>query len=240
MAQSIKWTMDNYRAFSERRDRLTENYNNNLNIVKQRSVPAALDYPGAVDEVKNAKNQIQSTIQDIKTEGETLIGYLKQIQTEMGPEIVNKIYQDEKKLQKLIDQNNEMEKKALLRKEQAMDQNKKYESNFHSTIFSYMPWEIQYSKWYSFSPTNPYIDLSEGSRSTILFISCIFGISALIIIIAFVIDFLRINNIQISNLLMSKPTSVIQPGFLQQTVQRPQPIMPRVQALPLPVTKRVR
>ena len=233
MAQPQKWNLDNYRAYSERRDRLIENYNNNINIVKQRSIPAALDYPGAANEVVNAKTQIETSIHDIVSEGETLSVYLKQIQSELGPDMVIKINEDENKLKKLIEENNIMENKAVLRKGQAQEQETKYDSNFHSSVFSYMPWEVQYSSWYSFSPTNPYIDLSQGARSTLLFIACIFGLSSLIIVTAFILDFLKTNNINVFDLMTS--------GIAKITPQPQISYLPtRLPALPLPVIKRVR
>lgn len=236
MAQPPIWTLDNYKAYTERRDTLKDNYTNNLNIVKQRSVPAALDYPGAAKEVENAKSQIQSTIHSISAESETLSVFLKQLQNQMGPEMVRKINEDEKNLKKLIDENNAMEKMAMLRKEQAKNQETKYDSNFHSTVFSYMPWEIESSKWFIFSPTNPYIDLNPGARSILLFIACIFGISSLIVLGAFVIDFIRTKNINLFGFLNK-------PGYTNPVIPiipKPIPLQKTGPVLPSPVIKRAR
>jgi hypothetical protein len=241
MAQPPTWNLDNYKAYAERRDRLKDNYTNNLNIVKQRSVPAALDYPGAVKEVETAKAQIQSAIHDVSAEAETLSAFLKQLQQGMGPEMVQKINEDEKKLQKLIEENNAMERIANLRKEQAIDQNTKYDSNFHSSLFSYMPWEVESSKWYSFSPINPYIDLNHGSRSTLLFIACIFGISSLIIVGTYVLEFVRTNKKDVFGGLPGIQVLGRAVPMLQKPV--PLPILKSVPikapALPMPVTRRV-
>lgn len=236
MAQPPIWTMDNYKAYTERRDTLKDNYTNNLNIVKQRTIPAALDYPGAAQEVENAKSNIQSTIHSISAESETLTAFLKQLQNQMGPEMVRKITQDEKKLKKIIDENNIMEKAAALRKEQANNQETKYDSNLHSSIFSYMPWEIETSKWFIFSPTNPYIDLNPGARSILLFIACIFGISSLIVLGVFVIDFIRTKNINFTGF-------INKPGFTNPMIPvnpKPIPIQKTGPILPIPVIKRAK
>ena len=116
---------------------------------------------------------------------------------------------------------------------------KKYESNQHASIFSYMPWEVQYSKWYSFSPTNPYIDLNPGARSTLLFISCVFGVSALIIVGIFIYDFMIKNKIEMPKM----PGMSGMSGMFSQSQQTqpvgPKPGIARGFALPTVQTQRM-
>ena len=200
MAQPPKWNLDNYNAYIERRNTLVANYTNNMEVVKTRTIPAALDYPNANKEVEAAKEKVLTAIHGLSAENETLTGFLKQLQSQMGPEVLKTIMQEEKKLEKLLKENAEMEHTMNLRTEQAKSGQTKYDSNQHVSLFSYMPWEVQFSKWYSFSPTNPYIDLNPGARSVLLIISCIFGLSALIITGVYIYLFAKENNIQIPGL----------------------------------------
>lgn len=178
----MSWTPELTRQFQNIREQLVANFNNNMNVVKARSVPAALDYPNASNEVSNSKGTIQNITQRIAQESETLNAYLKSITEEQGTELATDISETELKLRKLEKENKMYERDAEVKKEQVDSVYNKYEGNYHSQNFSYAPWEIDSSKWFSYSPISSYVNLNPSARSGLLFTAFFLGFAAILIL----------------------------------------------------------
>jgi hypothetical protein len=84
------------------------------------------------------------------------------------------------KVRKLEQENEQFRKTAELREDQVSNVYKKYDSNFHTSIFGYGPHEWSSSSWYGFMPYSLYIDLSPTSRTGILFMAFFFAFAAII------------------------------------------------------------
>jgi hypothetical protein len=164
------------------RTALVSNYQNNMNVVMNRTVPAALDYPNAAQEVANSKAAIQSVIETIAAEADNLNVYLKDLNEKLGPQMAEEIQNKESHLRKLEHENTKYREIAETRKAQSEDIYNKYEGNNHSQPFIYAPWEVASSKWYSYTVDNPYINLNPSARSGILFIAFFLGLAAIIIL----------------------------------------------------------
>jgi len=164
------------------RTSLVSNYQNNMNVVTSRSVPAALDYPNAPQEVANSKAVIQSVIETLAGEADNLNVYLKDLNDKMGQQVAEEIQTKEAKLYKLENENTKYKDIAETRKAQSEDIYNKYEGNNHSQPFIYAPWEVTTSKWFSYTVDNPYINLNPTARSGILFIAFFLGLAAIIIL----------------------------------------------------------
>jgi hypothetical protein len=147
-----------------------------------RTVPAALDYPNAAQEVANSKAAIQSVIETIAAEADNLNVYLKDLNEKLGPQMAEEIQNKESHLRKLEHENTKYREIAETRKAQSEDIYNKYEGNNHSQPFIYAPWEVASSKWYSYTVDNPYINLNPSARSGILFIAFFLGLAAIIIL----------------------------------------------------------
>jgi hypothetical protein len=153
-----------------------------MNVVINRTVPAALDYPNAAQEVSNSKAAIQSVIETLAAEADNLNVYLKDLNEKMGPQMAEEIQNKELHLRKLENENTKYREVAETRKAQAEDLYNKYEGNNHSQPFIYAPWEVTSSKWFSYTVDNPYINLNPTARSGILFLAFFLGLASIIIL----------------------------------------------------------
>ncbi len=162
------------------RDDLAKNYNNSYNVLNSRWVAAALDYNGAKSEIQTAKNTIENITKRLASETDKLKDYLKSLNEMNGPKILDDISEKEYKLRKLEKVNNKVRDQAELREEQATSLYNKYEGNQHEMNYSTMPWETQFSTWYSWSPYASYLNLNPAARSGILFLGFFFGFIAII------------------------------------------------------------
>jgi hypothetical protein len=178
----MSWTPELNRQFKTIREQLVANFNNNMNVVKARSVPAALDYPNASNEVSNSKSTIQNVTQRMAQESETLAAYLKSINEQQGTDLATDISETEQKLRKLEKENRLYEQDADVKKEQVEAVYNKYEGNYHSQNYMYAPWEIDSSKWFSYSPISSYLNLNPAARSGLLFLAFFLGFAAILIL----------------------------------------------------------
>lgn len=178
----MSWSEAVNSQYTNIRSSLVSNYQNNMNVVTNRTVPAALDYPNAPQEVANSKAAIQSVIETLASEADNLNIYLKDLNEKMGPKIAEEIQNKELHLRKLENENTKYREIADTRKGQSEDLLNKYEGNNHSQPFIYAPWEVTTSKWFSYTVDNPYINLNPTARSGILFISFFLGLAAIIIL----------------------------------------------------------
>jgi len=174
------WTPEKRAQYIRVRDDITTTFKNNLNVVAMRSIPAALDYPGAADEVSNAKSAILSLLSRLGAETKRITSYATALQAQQSSELVNEVAETELKLHKLEKENENYKKTADLRKEQTKDVYNKYDSNYHTSVYGYLPYEWTRSAWYGFMPYNLFIDLSPTSRTGILFMAFFFGFAAII------------------------------------------------------------
>lgn len=177
-----EWTPDRRRAFVRVRDDIVANFNNNLNVVRARSVPAVLDYPNAQNEVDTSKNAIDSLIGRVAAENGRIGGIVQALQRQQGQELMDRVSEKEQKIRKLETENNKYRFQAEIAREQADSVYNKYESNQHSGIFGYGMFDYSYSNWYSWMPYNPYVNLNPSSRSGLLFLAFFFGFLAIIAI----------------------------------------------------------
>jgi hypothetical protein len=145
-----------------------------------RSIPAALDYPGASNEVENAKTAVLSLISRLASETVRVKAYAEALKKQQSSELVSEVAETELKLRKLEKENETYKKTAELREEQTSGVYKKYDSNYHSAIYGYLPHEWTLSSWYGFMPYNLFIDLSPTSRTGILFAAFFFAFAAII------------------------------------------------------------
>jgi len=174
------WTPERRAQYVRVRDDITTNVNNNLNVVALRSIPAALDYPGAANEVENAKSAVLSLISRLASETARITAYAEALQKQQSTELVSEVAETELKLRKLEQENETYKKTAELREEQTAGVYKKYDSNYHSAVYGYLPHEWTQSSWYTFMPYNLFIDLTPTSRTGILFAAFFFAFAAII------------------------------------------------------------
>lgn len=178
----MSWKPELKSQFENVRSTLEANYNNNMNVVKGRTTAAALDYPNAKQEIDNSKSIIRGVINNLAEEADKLSGYLKELNEKNGRELASEIFQKENALRKLEVENRKYEQTAETRKAQAEDVNNKYEGNYHNQPFIYAPWEVDFSKWFSYTTGNPYINLHPSARSGLLFMAFFLGFTAIIVL----------------------------------------------------------
>ena len=178
----MNWSEATNSQYTNIRTSLVSNYQNNMNVVKNRTVPAALDYPNASQEVANSKAAIETVIETLAVEAENLNRYLKDLNEKIGPQVAQEIQYKEANLHKLENANTKYKEIADTRKAQSEDLYNKYEGNYHSQPFIYAPWEVTSSKWFSYTVDNPYINMHPTARSGILFLSFFLGLAAIIIL----------------------------------------------------------
>ena len=178
--QDKLWTPGLMEQYENIRADLLSNYNNAYNVLNTRWVAAALDYNNAKNEINTAKNTIEQITIRLASETDKLKEYLSRLNEINGPKILNEISEKEFKLRKLEKENNKIKEKANFRNEQSTSLYNKYEGNQHEMNYPSMPWEIQYSTWYSWSPYSTYLNLNPAARSGILFLGFFFGFIAII------------------------------------------------------------
>ena len=158
-----EWTPEKRKQYVQIRDDIKANFTNNINVIKSQSAPAALEYPGAVQQVEAAHGMVDSLSGRLAAETDRLNAYLSVLQSKNGPELLSEVAETEFKLRNLEKENREYEKTAELRSEQAGGLYNQYEGNYHSSSFGYMP-------------------IHPASRSALLTVAVFFGFIALILI----------------------------------------------------------
>jgi hypothetical protein len=178
----MSWTPATKSQFNNTRNSLAANYVNNINVIKSRWVPAALDYPNAKKEIENSKAVISNVIDSLSEESDKLLIFLKDLNNKMGSEMSDNILKKEHSLRKLEKENKKYEQTAETRKAQIDDINNKYEGNYHNQPFIYAPWDVTSSKWFSYATDNPYINLHPSSRSGLLFVAFFLGFASILVL----------------------------------------------------------
>lgn len=178
----MSWTPALKSQYDAVRSGLVSNYINNLNVVQNRTIPAALDYPNAPQEVANSKAIIQTTINALASESDALGVYLKDLNEQQGNQLTAEITEKEQALRKIEHENRKYEEKAETREAQAEGVLNKYEGNYHSQPFPYAPWDINFSTWFSYSIDNQYINLNPTARSGLLFIAFFLGFACVVVL----------------------------------------------------------
>lgn len=174
------WTPEKRAQFVRVRDDIVGSVNNFINVVKQRSIPAALEYPGAANEVQVAKATIDTLLTRLASERRRITGYTESLQKQQNVQLVEEVAETELKVRKIEQENEQFRKAAELREGQVSDVYKKYDSNYHTSVFGYAPHEWSHSSWYGFMPYSLYINLSPTSRTGILFMAFFFAFAAII------------------------------------------------------------
>ena len=174
------WTPERRAQFVRVRDDIVGSVNNFINVVKQRSIPAALEYPGAANEVQVAKATIDTLLTRLASERRRITGYTDSLQKQQNVQLVEEVAETELKVRKIEQENEQFRKAAELREGQVSDVYKKYDSNYHTSVFGYAPHEWSHSSWYGFMPYSLYINLSPTSRTGILFMAFFFAFAAII------------------------------------------------------------
>lgn len=158
-----EWTVEKRRQVVRVRNDIKANFANNVKVLRTRAGAAALDFPGAKDEVDNAKRQVETLTGSISTESNRLQSFVAALQAKQSKTLVDEVSNTELKVRNLEKENQVFANLSSLRKEQADSLYNKYEGNYHSSFFGYMP-------------------LHESSRSAILTTALFMGLLALILI----------------------------------------------------------
>jgi hypothetical protein len=181
-AGNANWTPEKTKQFTAIRDDLTNNINNAINTLNTRTAAAALDYPGAVKEVEDAKQTLTTALARLASEGDQISGFVKAMQEIQNGDLITSVREKELDIRKLETENKKYEFQEEASNERVKEVLNKYEGNQHDMIFSYSPFEESSSSWYSWSPYNPYINLNPMSRSGLLFLAFFFGFLAVMAI----------------------------------------------------------
>jgi len=140
----------------------TDNFTNQINRVKQHIIGFKL-YGQESDEheAQNDKNAIEVTIKAVADERKKLEAILDNLNKNNSNEMIQETNEKEEKIKSLTKENEDFRKKSELRNEQAKDLYKRYNSNFHSSVFGYGP-------------------IQSSNQSALMFVSFLMGIIGLI------------------------------------------------------------
>jgi hypothetical protein len=176
------WTLQLQTQYENMRNDIVSKFNNNMSVINARWVAAALDYPFAKDEINNSKSVINVLTNELAIESEKLNMYLDRLNEENGPKLLQTLSERELEIRRLETENRKVENTKMLREEQAKSLYNKYDGNYHDQPFTYAPWEVSSSSWYSWSPLAATMNISPSARSGILFLSFFFGFFAIIVL----------------------------------------------------------
>jgi len=177
----MSWTPALKKQYQTIREELVANFNNNMNVIQSRSIPAALDYPNASNEVNNSKATVLNITQRMAQESDSLGIFLKSLNEKHGKELATEVSETEMKLRSLEKENQKYAQDAEVKKEQVSAVYNKYEGNYHSQNFTYAPWEINSSRWFSYSPIVSY-NLNPTARSGLLLAAFMLGFAAILVL----------------------------------------------------------
>jgi len=177
-----EWTQERTNQFTAIRQQITDNFNNAMTTINSRTAAAALDYPGAANEITHAKQTIADSIARLAAEGTQIGAYVTSMQQSQSGELMTNVAEKEAAIRRMENENKSYKFQEEASKERAKDVYNKYEGNQHDVLFSYSPFEVSWSSWYSWSPYNPYVNLNPMSRSGLLFLAFFFGFLAVIAI----------------------------------------------------------
>jgi hypothetical protein len=179
--QTTLWNPQLQQQYINIRNDIVNNYDSNMSVINTRWVAAALDYNGAKGEIENSKNNIESLTHRLASESDKLNDYLRRVNEENnGPKIIQAVAEKELVLRKLEAVNTKVKNTKKLRSEQAKSLYNKYEGNYHDTVYPYAPWEVESSRWFSWSPLASYMNINPAARSGLLFLGFFFGFVAII------------------------------------------------------------
>jgi outer membrane murein-binding lipoprotein Lpp len=151
-----------------------------LSVLNGRTAAAALDYPGAKNEIDTAKRTLSSSLNRMAMEGEQIASEVKALQKSQNSDLVRLARAKEHAISIMEKENIEYRFRKEASDERVKDLYGKYEGNQHSMLFPYAPWEISQSSWYSWAAYNPYVNLNPMSRSGLLFLAFFLGFMAII------------------------------------------------------------
>lgn len=181
-ASNANWTPEKTEQFTAILNEITANVNNAITTLNSRTSAAALDYPGAAKEIDTAKQTITASLARLATEGDQITGFVKAMQESQNEDLIHRVREKEMDIRKMERENKKYEFQEEASNERVKEVLNKYEGNQHDMLFSYAPWEVSKSSWYSWSPYNSYVNLNPMSRSGLLFLAFFFGFLAVLAI----------------------------------------------------------
>jgi len=158
-----EWTPEKRKEYVRIRDDIKANFKNNVAVLTSQAGPAALGYAGVTQQIDTAKSAVDSLTGRLASETNRLNTYVSALQSVQGDKLVEEVSDTEFKIRNLEKENKDYAKIASLRNEQATGLYNKYEGNYHSSMFGYMP-------------------LHTSSRSALLTTAIFLGVIALIMI----------------------------------------------------------
>ena len=179
---AIGWSPERTKQYKAIRDDITKNFNNAVSVINNRTSAAALDYPGAAKEIDKAKQTLAASLSRIAMEGNQLATEVAAIQKAQNGELANRAREKEAAIRKMEEENLEYKFRNEASEERVKDLYNRYEGNQSNMVYSYAPWEVSQSSWYSWPSNNQYINLNPMSRSGLLFLAFFFGFMAIIAI----------------------------------------------------------
>lgn len=182
VGMSSTWTLQLQTQYENMRNDVVTKFNNAMKVIDTRWVASALDYPGAKEEIEANKSVISVLTNELAIESEKLNMYLDRLNEENGPKLLQNLSERELEIRRLETENKKVENTKMLREEQAKSLYNKYDGNYHDQTFSYAPWEVSSSSWYSWSPLAATMNVNPAARSGILFLSFFFGFFAIIVL----------------------------------------------------------
>ena len=158
-----EWTPVKRKEYTRIRDDIQANFKNNVAVLTSQAGPAALGYTGAAQQIDSAKGAVDSLTGRLANETNRLKTFVTALQSVQGDKLVEEVSDTEFKIRNLEKENKDYAKIASLHNEQAIGLHNKYEGNYHSSMFGYMP-------------------LHPSSRSALLTTAIFLGVIALIMI----------------------------------------------------------
>uniref|UniRef100_A0A6C0DRE2 Uncharacterized protein n=1 Tax=viral metagenome TaxID=1070528 RepID=A0A6C0DRE2_9ZZZZ len=177
-----EWTQERTNQFTAIREQIVSNFNNAVTTINSRTAAAALDYPGAANEIAQAKQTAVNSISRLAAEGTQIGTFVTSMQQSQSGELMMNVAEKEAAIRKMEHENKAYRFQEEASKERTEGVYNKYEGNQHDVVFSYAPFEVSWSAWYSWAPYNPYVNLNPMSRSGLLFLAFFFGFLAVMAI----------------------------------------------------------
>jgi hypothetical protein len=179
---ALGWTSERTKQYKAIRDDITKNFNNAVSVITNRTSAAALDYPGAAKEIDAAKQTLASSLSRMAMEGNQISTELTALQKAQNGVLADRAREKEAAIRKMEQENLDYKFRNEASEERVKDLYNRYEGNQTNMLYSYAPWEVSQSSWYSWPSNNQYINLNPMSRSGLLFLAFFFGFVAIIAI----------------------------------------------------------
>jgi hypothetical protein len=197
-----EWTPAKRQEYVRIRDDIQANFKNNATVLTSQAGPAALGFTGTAEQIDKAKSTIDSLTGRLANETNRLNTYVSALQSVQGDKLVEEVSDTEFKIRNLEKENKDYEKIASLRNEQATDVYNKFEGNYHSSMFGYMP-------------------LHPSSRSALLTTAIFMGVIALIMIGIRLTELLtQQGGLSIGSIFSAAPAAASNTGFRAPRLRR--------------------